>query len=147
MYNRYAGLVRLENKNRVMSETRKLQKQEQQLKITPSDQNLSAMAFDRWKQKKDEERKLLKSTLKVTEKTHKQPWRPARSVQYDYLKSPLPLPNEQPRQNEDITIVDSNSSSTSSSSTIHSTDSSTKGRLKTVKVCCQTLHYKCICET
>jgi len=140
-------LFRLEKKNQILSETRKLQKQEKQPKIASSDQNTPAMAFDHWKQRKDEERRLLKSALKVTEKTCKQPWRPARSVQYDYLKSPLPLPNERPRKNDENTSIDTSSSSNSSSITIHSTDSSTKGRLKTVKVCCKTLQYECICKT
>ena len=137
-------LVRKENKDKVLSETHKLQKQQQ--KTAPRDQNLSALAFDHWKQRKDKEKKLLlKSTLTVTEKKPKQPWRPARSVQYDYLKSPLPLPNEQPRKENSADT--SYSSSSSSTTTLYSTDTSTKGRLKTVKVCCQTLQYECICKT
>lgn len=95
-----------------------------------------ALAFDEWKKRKDEQTKLQKSTNKAVEKIHRKPWRPARSVEYDYLKSPQPLPNEKSKNNNNSI----------SSSSLSSSQSSITPTLKSVKVCCQTLEYWCTCQ-
>ena len=114
---------------------RQTQKSHDHEKEQKNNTQSQALAFEQWKRKKDEQIKLQKSTKKVDEKLHKKPWRPARSVEYDYVKPPQPLPNERSKNNM-------NSSSTSSLSTSQSSFTPT---LKSVKVCCQTLEYWCTC--
>ena len=125
--------ARMEKKRRVLSETQKSRDREKEQKNNIQSQ---ALAFEEWKKRKDEQIKLQKSTKKAVEKVHKNPWRPARSVEYDYLKSPQPLPNEKSKNNNNTSISSSSLSS----------QSSTAPTLKSVKVCCQTLEYWCTCQ-
>ena len=128
----YLCFARVEKKKQTQK-TQKLHDHEKEQKNNTQSQ---ALAFEQWKRKKDEQVKLQKSTKKVEEKVHKKPWCPARSIEYDYVKLPQPLPNEQSKHNM-------NSSSTSSLST---SQSSVTATLKSVKVCCQTLEYWCTCQ-
>ena len=126
----YLYFARVEKKKQTQK-TQKLHDHEKEQK-----NNTQSQAFEQWKRKKDEQIKLQKSTKKVEEKVHKKPWCPARSIEYDYVKPPQPLPHEQSKHNM-------NSSSTSSLST---SQSSVTATLKSVKVCCQTLEYWCTCQ-
>lgn len=131
--------IRMEKKRKVLSETQKSQKSYDHMKEQNNNNTESkTMAFEEWKRKKDEQIKLQNSTRKVE---HKQPWRPARSIKYDYLKSPQPLPNERSK-NDSISSSSTNSLSASQSSI----KPEIKPKLKSVKVCCQTLEYWCICQ-
>lgn len=132
--------VRMEKKRKVLSETQKIKKSHDQDKEQKNNTHSQTLAFEEWKKKKDEQIKLQKSTKNVEKEIHKKPWRPARSIEYDYLKTPKLLPNEISKSNN---ISSSSSSSTSSLST---PQSSIKPRLKSVKVCCQTLEYWCVCQ-
>jgi len=133
----------MEKKTKVLSETQKSQKSHDQEKEQNNITQSKTTAFEEWKQKKDKQIKLQKATRKVNEKIHKQPWRPARSIKYDYLKSPQLLPNERSKNNS----ISSSSSSTNSLSTSQtSIKQEIKPKLKSVKVCCQTLEYWCICQ-
>ena len=124
--------ARMEKKRRVISETQKSHNHEKEQKNNTQSR---ALAFEKWKKRKDKQIKLQKSTNKV-EKIHEKPWRPARSVEYDYLKSPQPLPNEKSKNNNNSI----------SSSSLSSSQSSITPTLKSVKVCCQTLEYWCTCQ-
>jgi len=123
----------MENKRKTLSETRRTKKSEKKQNIDTQSQ---ALAFEEWKKRKDEQIKLQKLTRKPKEKIHEKPWRPARSIEYDYPKSPHALPNQKIKN---IDISNSSSSLTSSQSSITPT-------LKSVKVCCQTLEYWCTCQ-
>ena len=125
--------VRMENKRKKLSETQRTKKSE---KNQDSDTQSQALAFEEWKKRKDEQIKLQKSIKKPKEKIHEKPWRPARSIEYDYPKSPHAFPNQKLKNNN---ISNSSSSLASSQSSITPT-------LKSVKVCCQTLEYWCTCQ-
>lgn len=127
------NFVRMENKRKVLSGAQINQKSNDHKKEEGSNTQSQHIAFEEWKKRKDKQ--LQKSTRKVEEKVHKQPWRPARSIEYDYLKPPQPLSNKKLKH-------DNTSSSTSSLSS----QSSVKQTLKSVRVCCQTLEYWCTCQ-
>ena len=133
----------MEKKREALLETQKVKKlHDQEKDQNDNNTQTQALAFEEWKKKKDKQIKIQKSTKTVEEKVHKKPWRPARSIEYNYLKSPKPLPNEASKNN----ISNSSSSSSSSTSSTSMPLSSIKPTLKSVKVCCQTLEYWCVCQ-
>ena len=127
----------MEKKRRVLSETQKTQKFHDREKEQKNNTQSQALVFEEWKKRKDEQIKLQNSTKNAVEKIHMKPWRPARSIEYGYLKSPQPLLHEKSQRSNNTSI--SNSSLSSSQSSITPT-------LKSVKVCCQTLEYWCTCQ-
>lgn len=153
-------LIRQE-KRKKRKEKQRLEDCNQQAAVNPEE---SKKAYDGWMSKKDE---LIKTNKNSTpSKVHLQPWRPARSMKYDYPKDPSADltngPSTKPtKRYSRQTSIDSYKSASFESCDSETSDSqssfeedesprivsvTTTGTRKTVQVCCQTLHYWCTCD-